>query len=96
MALHNLDHRLATIHSSLLPNTALVILTGHSSPLRMLELTAKRQKWERLIKTTGSVEKLKDDERWLSEDDRELEDAVGAAREGMAYFGVKGQSRSPA
>ena len=59
----------------------------------MLELSAKRQKWERLIKTQGSVEGVKDDERWLSGDDRELEDAVGAAREGMAYFGVKGLSK---
>ena len=59
----------------------------------MLELTAKRQKWERLVKTLGGTEGVPKDERWLSEDDRKLEDAVSTAREGMAFFCVKGKDR---
>lgn len=59
----------------------------------MLELTAKRQKWERLVKTLGGTDGVAKEERWLSEDDRKLEEAVGLAREGMAFFCVKGRDK---
>lgn len=90
-ALDRLNTRLTTIHASLPAHSALIILTGHSSPLPMLEMTAKRQKWERLVKTLGGTEGVPKEERWLSEDDRKLEEAVYVAREGMSFFCVKGR-----
>lgn len=57
----------------------------------MLELTRKRQNWERMVKTVGGIDHLPKEGRWLAEDDRELEKRVGEAREGMAFFCVKGK-----
>ena len=71
-----------------------MVLTGHSNPLPMLELSAKRQKWERLVKTLGGTEGVPKEERWLSEDDRRLEEAVSSAREGMSFFCVKGRDKA--
>nr|XP_018265795.1 uncharacterized protein I303_02169 [Kwoniella dejecticola CBS 10117]OBR87953.1 hypothetical protein I303_02169 [Kwoniella dejecticola CBS 10117] len=88
-ALTGFSDRLSKLHESLPSNTALVVLTGHSSPLPMLKLTAKRQNWERLAKTVG-MDEMKKEDKWMMEDDRELEGAVSEAREGMAFFCVKG------
>jgi len=54
-----------------------------------MELSAKRQKWERLVKTLGGFEAVPKEERWLSENDRELEVRAAEAREGMSFFCVK-------
>lgn len=85
----SLNDRLKRLHEALPSNTALVVLTGHGNPLPMLNLAAKRQKWERLVKTIGTFDDIPKDERWLSEHDRELETATAEAREGMAFFCVK-------
>lgn len=52
-------------------------------------LNEKRQKWERLVKTLGGTDDIPKEDRWLAEDDRELEAVVNQAREGMAFFCVK-------
>ncbi|WVR04385.1 hypothetical protein IAU60_001387 [Kwoniella sp. DSM 27419] len=88
-ALDRFNERLAKLHASLPSNTAFIVVTGHSNPLPMLGLTAKRQKWERLVKTLGGTEDVPREERWMSDDDRALEQATGEAREGMAFFCVK-------
>nr|XP_019047506.1 hypothetical protein I302_04121 [Kwoniella bestiolae CBS 10118]OCF26436.1 hypothetical protein I302_04121 [Kwoniella bestiolae CBS 10118] len=89
-SLSRFSDRLKKLHESLPSNTALVILNGHSNPLPMLGLTAKRQNWERLMKTLGGADKIPKEDRWMTEDDRELERVTGEAREGMAFFCVKG------
>ncbi|WRT65068.1 uncharacterized protein IL334_002010 [Kwoniella shivajii] len=89
-ALSRFSDRLSQLHESLPTNTALVVVTGHSSPLPMLRLTQRRQKWERLVKTLGGTDQIPKEDRWMTEDERELERAVGEAREGMAFFCVKG------
>jgi RNA exonuclease 1 len=55
----------------------------------MLELAAKRQKWERLVKELGGADGIKGEDKWLAEDDREMETRVAEAREGMGFFCVK-------
>ena len=45
------------------------------------------------MKTLGSPEGVPKEERWLAENDRELEEAAGAAREGMTFFCVKGREK---
>jgi RNA exonuclease 1 len=65
------------------------VLNGHSDPLPMLALSARRTRWERLVKTLGTTDGIKGEDRWLAEDDRKLEAAVNQAREGMAFFCVK-------
>jgi RNA exonuclease 1 len=55
----------------------------------MLALAAKRQKWERLVKELGTADGIKGEDRWLMEDDREMERRVAQAREGMGFFCVK-------
>jgi RNA exonuclease 1 len=88
-ALEALNRRLTALHNALPRNTALIVLNGHSDPLPMLDLTARRARWERLVKTRGGTEGVTGEQRWLAEDDRRLEEAVGEAREGMAFFCVK-------
>ncbi|KIR50845.1 RNA exonuclease 1 [Cryptococcus gattii Ru294] len=85
--LERFNNRLTTLHSSLPPNTALIIVTGHSDPLPMVKLTKKRQRWERSVKM-GGIEGLSGDDRWMAEDDRDLEKAVEDAKAGMAFFRV--------
>jgi RNA exonuclease 1 len=55
----------------------------------MLQLAVKRQKWERLVKELGGADEIKGEDRWLVEDDREMERRVAEAREGMGFFCVK-------
>ncbi len=88
-ALGELNARLAQIHADLPANTALIIMTGHADPLPLLRLTARRTKWERMLKTLGGVDEIKGEDKWTTEDDRELELRASEAREGMAFFCVK-------
>lgn len=56
----------------------------------MLELTAKRARFERLLKEKASNGDWEEgEEKWMAEDDRDLERRVAEAREGMAFFCVK-------
>jgi RNA exonuclease 1 len=55
----------------------------------MRHLNEKRLKWERLVKTLGGTDAIPKEEKWMAEDDRELEAVVNQAREGMAFFCVK-------
>nr|XP_019008804.1 uncharacterized protein I206_06488 [Kwoniella pini CBS 10737]OCF47585.1 hypothetical protein I206_06488 [Kwoniella pini CBS 10737] len=87
-ALSRFSDRLSKLHQSLPSNTAFIVVTGHSNPLPMLKLTAKRQNWERLTKIIG-MNDMKKEDKWMMEDERELERAVSEAREGMAFFCVK-------
>ena len=80
------NDRLTTLHAALPRNAALIILTGHSSPIRLVELQERRKRWERSVRLT-SIEAA--EEKWTTEDDRELEAAAVLAREGMAFFCVK-------
>lgn len=88
-ALESLNERLRSLHEGLPADTALIVLSGHSSPLEIRRLSDKRHKWERLVKTLGGTEGVPKEDRWMAEDDRELEAAVSEAREGMAFFCVK-------
>ena len=64
-------------------------MTGHADPKPMLQLAAKRQKWERLVKELGGADEIKGEDRWLVEDDREMERRVAEARDGRVFFCVK-------
>jgi RNA exonuclease 1 len=88
-SLASLNKHLERINSSLPRNTALILVTGHSNPVPMRHMNERRQKWERLVKTLGGTDDIPKEERWLAEDDRELEAIVNQAREGMAFFCVK-------
>lgn len=89
-ALTRLNSHIAKLHDGLPSGSAFIVMTGQSNPLPMLALAAKRHKWERLSKTLGSLDKIPLEDRWMSEDDRELERATYEARDGMAFFCVKG------
>jgi RNA exonuclease 1 len=65
------------------------MLTGHSDPRHMLALAARRQRFEKAYRALKDGEIIAEEDRWTTEDDRELESAVAAAREGMAFFCVK-------
>lgn len=88
-ALDRFNDRLGRIHASLPQNTALIVLTGHSDPRPMLSLAARRNRFEKAYREAGSADTIPAEDRWTTEDDRELERVVAEAREGMAFFCVK-------
>ncbi|WVQ77877.1 hypothetical protein IAR50_007580 [Cryptococcus sp. DSM 104548] len=88
-ALSSLSTRLSTLHSSLPSNTALIIVTGNSNPVPMLDLQKKRQNWERVAKMKGGTGGMEGEERWMAEDERDLEGKVEDAKAGMAFLRIK-------
>jgi RNA exonuclease 1 len=88
-----LNSRIESLHASLPSRSALIVFTGHGSPLRMVELQAKYRRFEealRRVKREGKgVEALAEGESWKDEEEAELQAEVARAREGMAFFCVK-------
>lgn len=88
-----LNARIESLHDALPSRTALVIFTGHASPLRMVELQAKYRRFEealRRVRRDGKgAEALEPGESWRDDEESELESEVAKAREGMAFFCVK-------
>lgn len=88
-AIHSsLNTRIATLHASLPPLTALIIFTGHSDPQEMSRLASKKAKFDRLWKTVKQSE-IEEEDRWMAEDDRKLGDEVERARAGLSFYCVK-------
>ncbi|CED82050.1 3'-5' exonuclease [Phaffia rhodozyma] len=93
--LTSLNAQIEKVHSSLSSRGGLIIFTGHSDPRKMLELIAKRTKFENLLKVheagpdKRATLKLSKEDRWMEEDERQLEVETALAREGLAFFCVK-------
>ncbi|GAA5822345.1 hypothetical protein JCM3770_000527 [Rhodotorula araucariae] len=87
-AFSSLDGRLRALHAALPPLTALIIFTGHSSPVEMSRLAAKKARFDRLWKTMKQSE-IADEDKWYEHDDRALVDEVERARWGLSFFCVK-------
>lgn len=83
-----LNKRLQTLHAALPPLTALIVFTGHSSPLEMSRLAAKKANFDRLWKTVKQSE-IKDEDRWMEHDDRQLLEEVEKCRWGLSFYCVK-------
>ncbi|KAM0746892.1 hypothetical protein T439DRAFT_329164 [Meredithblackwellia eburnea MCA 4105] len=79
-----LNSQLSTLHSSLPPLTALVVLTGHGDPRPLSALNAKKVRFEKMWK-----EGKKGEETWLEEEERQLETLARETRRGWAFFCVK-------
>jgi RNA exonuclease 1 len=84
----SLNDRIATLHASLPPLTALIVFTGHDDPQMMAKLSAKKAKFDRLWKTTKQSE-IEAEDRWMESDDRELCDQVEKCRYGLAFYCMK-------
>lgn len=83
-----LNERLTALHAALPPLTAVVLFTGHGDPQEMSRLSAKKGKFDRLWKTVKQSE-IKEEDRWMESDDRQLLDEVERARWGLSFFCVK-------
>lgn len=66
----------------------MILFTGHSSPVEMSRLTAKKAKFDRLWKTVKQSE-IADEDKWYEADDRALVDEVERCRWGLSFFCVK-------
>lgn len=88
------NDRLTRLHAALSQNTALIVLTGHSDPRQAIQLNARKTNFDRLYKGLGpeGISKLKPEDGWSSENERELVRVVEEARTGLAFFCVKGSS----
>ena len=78
------NEQLQNLHSSLPPLTALILFTGHGDPRNMSRLAAKKAKFDRLWRTVKQSDIAQED-RWMEEDDRKLQDEVEKARWGLSF-----------
>lgn len=84
--LSTLDSQLKTLYTALPKRTALVIFTGHSDPIRMADLNARKNAFEIALKFAKTNEELP---KWSTADARELEEEVVKAKRGLLFLGVK-------
>ncbi|KAM6501517.1 ribonuclease H [Amanita muscaria] len=90
--LTTLNVRLKTLHASLPPRTAFIIITGHSDPRRMALLNARKMAFETAIRQGKSPEEMLASPwggKWSSADGRDLEEAVELTKRGLLFLGVK-------
>jgi RNA exonuclease 1 len=87
-ALALLSARLNKMHAALPPLTALIIFTGHGDPQKMAQLSAKKAKFDKLWNTVKQST-IKNEDRWLAEDDRNLVDEVERCRAGLSFYCIK-------
>ncbi|KAJ3484088.1 hypothetical protein NLI96_g5876 [Meripilus lineatus] len=85
--LTTLNTQLKTLFESLPRRTAIVLFSGHSNPLRMAELNARKNAFETAMRV-GTTEGQQMP-TWTSADARELEAEVVMARRGLLFLAVK-------
>lgn len=99
-AVTDLNAQLATLHAALPPRTAFLLFSGHSDPRSMSALAARRVQYQAQTNqnqvnssaASGTGPAGSDASvplRWSTADDRALEEAVGRARMGLLFVGVK-------
>ncbi|CAK9784264.1 hypothetical protein CC85DRAFT_284909 [Cutaneotrichosporon oleaginosum] len=89
-ALERFNARLQRLHEALPTNSALIVLTGHADPRPMLQLAARHRRFDAAFAgANGDVSKISGEDKWTTEDDRNLEAATAEARQGMAFFCVR-------
>ncbi len=89
-ALERFNARLERLHEALPANSALIVLTGHSDPRPMLQLAARQRRFEAAFNAAGAdASGISPEDRWSTEDDRNLEAATAETRQGMAFFCVR-------
>lgn len=87
-AYSRLNARLKSLYMNLPTNTALLIWTGQGDKRRMMELHAKRHRFNHEYKT----KKWKDISCvWTDEDSMNLDKATDMARKGLAFLAIKTQ-----
>jgi RNA exonuclease 1 len=90
-AFAKLNDRLSKLHDSLPARTIFMLMTGNGDPRPVVKLNEKRRTFEIKYKKLGesASQKLPEEEKWTTQDERDLSDAVNRARFGMAFFCVK-------
>lgn len=86
--LQRLMARLQRVYEALPPCTALIVFSGSGDPREMSRLQAQQAQFKREYNTPGS----KWDElsvQWTDVEDQALKKAVGVARNGIGFIGVK-------
>lgn len=86
-----LNEQIKAIYQSLPPRTALVLFTGHSDPRRMGELLTKKNKFDRLWKSV-KPEDIAAEDKFMADEERELQEQAEKAKAGMAFFACKNSS----
>ncbi|KZO93832.1 ribonuclease H [Calocera viscosa TUFC12733] len=85
-AFADLNDRLTRLHRSLPKSTAIILMTGHSDPRKIVQLNARKQNWEQQWRKTNDVMQIPKEEWWTSEDDRKLAAEVEKAKAGLGFF----------
>ncbi|RYP56942.1 hypothetical protein DL769_009816 [Monosporascus sp. CRB-8-3] len=86
--LRNLTQRIKYIYDSLPPCTAFIVFSGSGDPREMSRLQAMQAQYKKEYNTPGSNW---DDlsVKWTDREDQALRKAVGIARNGIGFIGVK-------
>jgi len=91
-AFAELNERLTRLHRSLPKSTAIILMTGHSDPRKIVQLNARKQIWEQQWRKTSDVMKIPKEDWWTAEDDRKLAAEVMKAKAGLAFFCITRQA----
>ena len=92
-ALKATNSNLSVIHAALPPHTALVLFTGHSDPREMVTLQSRKNAFDNAFRASQATGKeptsIPSDLKWTNADARDLEEAVGHARQGMLFLSLR-------
>ncbi|KAI2613877.1 uncharacterized protein GGS25DRAFT_23330 [Hypoxylon fragiforme] len=84
----NLARRIKHIHESLPPCTGFIVFSGSGDPRQMAQLQALQTQFKKEYNTPGSNwDELS--VKWTDREDHDLRKAVGIARNGIGFIGVK-------
>lgn len=89
-AYRQLNDRIAQVYESLPSHTAFVVLSGHGDPRAFSALTAKKNRFDQLFKTTP-LSTMAEQDKWMQADERALLSAIHRVREGMTFLAIKRQ-----
>ncbi|KAI1103302.1 exonuclease [Jackrogersella minutella] len=85
---HNLTQRIKRVHDSLPPCTGFIVFSGSGDPREMGRLQAMQAQFKKEYTAPGSDwDKLS--VKWTDREDQALKKAVGVARNGIGFIGVK-------
>lgn len=84
-----LNGHIRDVYESLPINTAFIVMSGHRDPRKVLELAAKRNKFDIMFKTGTPVSKMDAAMKWTEEDDRLQATEIAKVREGMSFLAIK-------
>ncbi|KAK9765840.1 hypothetical protein K7432_005508 [Basidiobolus ranarum] len=86
--LTEMSSNIENLFDSLPKRTAFIVLSGHGDARKVKSLSTKKNEYAELFKNQ-KLSEIPSDKLWTPEDERDLIEAVDAAKNGVSFFRVK-------